>query len=96
MWVVELRGGAFDGFKGRTPDDPGLTIVAWACSKFCVGHATWDAHNPDIVLRTAETYTLAEIDTEKRLAVYEVGESSPGPGVEEHETVGGGREPVLA
>jgi hypothetical protein len=90
MWQIKLRGGAYNGFSGHTLDDPQPVVIAWACCPTCEGHATWDPSEPAIVLRTAETYTLAELDTEKRVAVYEVGESSPGPGVEERELVGAG------
>lgn len=97
MWRVELRGGAFDGFQGSTAADPEPVVIAWACrGRGCGGHATFDAHDANIVLRTAETYTLAEQDTEKRMAIYEIGERSPGGGREERETVGVGGELVPA
>lgn len=89
-WHIELRGGAFDGWRGLTPKDPAPILIAWKCGRHCGGHATFAANDPAIVLRTAESYRRVEVDAEARTAVYEVGDSGPGLETEERELVGAG------
>lgn len=87
-WRVELRGGAYDGWGGNCEIVPGPILVAWRCGPLCDGHATFDADEPAIVLRTAEAYRRVEFDTEAHRAVYEVGDGLGGPRVEESVFVG--------
>jgi hypothetical protein len=97
MWVVELRGGAYDGFGGKCLQAPPAIVVAFRhTDAICSGHIAFDASHPGIVLRTAESYWRVEFDEDRLLAVYEVGDSSPGPCVEEFETVGAGGDLVPA
>jgi hypothetical protein len=91
-WRIELRGGAFDGWLGKTAVDPEPLLVAWRCGPRCPGHAAFDPHEKSIVLRTAEAYRRAEVDADAWVAVYDVGDGAPGPGVEERELVGVGCE----
>lgn len=86
-WDCELRGGAYDGHKFDC-SDPEPVVVIWRCGRRCAGHATFDVHEPGIVLRTAESYRRVERDEDALHAVYEVGEGPPGPRVEERELVG--------
>jgi hypothetical protein len=86
-WDCELRGGAYDGHAFEC-SDPGPICVVWRCGPRCAGHVTFNAANPEIVLRTAESYRRVERDEDTRRAVYEVGEGSPGPRVQERELVG--------
>jgi hypothetical protein len=90
MWRIELRGGAFDGWGGKTPCDPEPVLVAWRCGPRCPGHAAFDLHEESIVLRTAEAYRRSEVDSDARVAVYDVGDGAPGLGVEGRELVGVG------
>jgi hypothetical protein len=89
-WRIELRGGAFDGWGGTIECDPEPAIVAWRCDSCegCSGHASFDVFSPAIVLRTAEAYRRSEVDSEAWVAVYDVGDGAPRPGVEERELVG--------
>lgn len=93
-WRLELRGGAYDGWSGELTLDPEPRLIVWVCADFkdaCPGHATLDAHDDEIDLRTCEVYKLVETDGEQRLAVYEVGESRPdGDEVDEGVLVGAG------
>lgn len=87
-WHYEFRGGAYDGYGFDAVDDPQPVLIVWRCNSRCEGHATFEPHNPGIVLRTAESYRRTEVDDDSRSAIYEVGESSPGPWVDERELVG--------
>jgi len=91
-WEVELRGGAYDGWTAEINADPPPILVVWRCNDRCGGHMTDDAHDPDIVLRTAESYKRTEVKADKRLAIYEIGEHPSGPEVEDdtRELVGAG------
>lgn len=80
MWTLRLRGGAFDGGSGECTEPSEVLIVWGDKTKWW---ATDDPHNPTIVLRTAESYRLVERDDDERIALYEVGEQSPGPQIED-------------
>lgn len=96
-WDIRLQGGAFDGWEGATDLDPVEVLIAWVCGKHCTGHMTFDAADPGIVLRTAESYRRVEVDVDERLAVYEVGERDPDPVIEdERELVGTAGEITLS
>lgn len=81
-WTLAMRGGSYDGYAGKTSETPRLVIVCWACAPDCGGHATFDASNPAIVLKTAEAYRRVEVDHDARRAIYEVGDGQPGPELE--------------
>lgn len=88
-WTLELRGGAYDEWQGKTEANPAEVLIAWQCSthRQCPGHATFDPHNPNIELVTAESYRRTEVDIDDLLAVYEVGEPSPDGELEVEELV---------
>lgn len=79
-WTVTLRGGAYDGWSADCHADIKPLLIAWECpgDERCDGHLTFSPQNPGIVLKTAESYVLAEQDMDRRTAVYEVGAVEPG------------------
>lgn len=96
-WDLKMRGGAFDEWTGVTDVEPQPLVVVWKCvGVYCEGHATFDAHDPEIVLKTAEVYRRVEVDLDERLAIYEVGEYDPSIEVEERELAGVGVEDGIA
>jgi len=63
QWVIELRGGSFDGWTGLTHQTPKRELTAWRCDvrtpTSCEGHAAFDARHPDVVRSTAVVYRLS-------------------------------------
>lgn len=86
-WGLETRGGAYDGLTFCTYTRPQPVMIVWVCGGCREEHATFNATDPGIVLRTAESYRLVEVVDETHSAVYEIGDSSPGPFVEDEERV---------
>lgn len=84
-WTLKLRGGPFHGIETTWPKaDP--VLIAWRCGGMgCQGHFTMDPEADLINLETAVAYRRTERDDEARVAIYEVGEDTPGPGLEREE-----------
>lgn len=82
-----LRGGAYDEWRGEVDldDQPRPVLIAWSCGKRCglyqgedcAGHASFNAHDPAIVLKTAESYELVLLETVEGRATYTVGADEP-------------------
>jgi hypothetical protein len=88
MWDIELQGGAYGGTEFEYDGELQPVLIVWACDAECGGHATFNPENPNIVLKTAESYRRGDVDLDERRAIYVVGEADPELEVEYRELVG--------
>jgi hypothetical protein len=84
-WTIELRGGDYDGWEGDLGSRLAEPVaIAWYCGECsgCEGHVSFDVNAPGIIIARAQAYTLAELDDERRRAIYEVGDVVPAREIE--------------
>jgi hypothetical protein len=76
-WLLSLHGGTFDRYRGQTDEEPPPVVIAWAAASDT--RMTSDPANPNIDLRSAESYRRVAVSRERCHAAYEVGEDEPRP-----------------